>query len=67
MLYYGSDDEYCEDCYGGDFCLGMFIECLCEIQSIVLTSENNEPCILIRLIRIAIVPDMFITAYFIAD
>ncbi len=38
-----------------------------EIQPIVLTSENNEPCIPIRLTRIATVPDMPITAYFIAD
>lgn len=38
-----------------------------EIQPIVLTSENDEPCIPIRLTRIATVPDMPITAYFLAE
>ena len=38
-----------------------------EIQPIVLRSENNEPCIPIRLTRIATVPDMPVRAYFIGD
>ena len=38
-----------------------------EIQPIVLTSDNDEPCIPIRLTRIATVPDMPITAYFLGD
>lgn len=35
-----------------------------DIQPIVLRSNNDEPCIPIRLTRIATVPDMPITAYF---
>lgn len=38
-----------------------------EIQPIVLTSANDEPCIPIRLTRIATVPNMPITAYFLGD
>lgn len=38
-----------------------------EIQPIVLRSANDEPCIPIRLTRIATVPDMPVTAYFLAD
>lgn len=38
-----------------------------EIQPIVLRSENNEPCIPIRLTRIATVPNMPVRAYFIGD
>ena len=38
-----------------------------EIQPIVLTSSSPEPCIPIRLTRIATVPDMPIRAYFLAD
>jgi hypothetical protein len=37
-----------------------------EIQPITLRSANDEPCIPIRLTRIATVPDMPITAYFLA-
>lgn len=38
-----------------------------EIQPIVLRSTNDEPCIPIRLTRIATVPNMPITAYFLAE
>ena len=38
-----------------------------EIQPIVLTSANDEPCIPLRLTRIATVPDMPIRAYFLGD
>jgi hypothetical protein len=38
-----------------------------EIQPIVLRSSNDEPCIPIRLTRIATVPDMPVTAYFLAE
>jgi len=38
-----------------------------EIQPIVLTSANDEPCIPLRLTRIAATPDMPVTAYFIGD
>ncbi len=38
-----------------------------EIQPIVLTSENNEPCVPLRLTRIATVPDMPIRVYFLAE
>ena len=38
-----------------------------EIQPIVLTSANDEPCIPIRLTRIATVPDMPVRAYFLSD
>lgn len=38
-----------------------------EIQPIVLTSDNDEPCIPIRLTRIASTPDMPVTAYFLGD
>ncbi|MFK7984682.1 MAG: DUF2330 domain-containing protein [Sandaracinaceae bacterium] len=38
-----------------------------EIQPIVLTSASDEPCIPIRLTRIATVPNMPITAYFLAE
>ncbi|MCA9606257.1 MAG: DUF2330 domain-containing protein [Myxococcales bacterium] len=38
-----------------------------EIQPIVLTSDNDEPCIPLRLTRIAATPDMPITAYFLGE
>ncbi|MCA9712840.1 MAG: DUF2330 domain-containing protein, partial [Myxococcales bacterium] len=38
-----------------------------EIQPIVLTSSNDEPCIPLRLTRIAATPDMPVTAYFLGD
>jgi len=38
-----------------------------EIQPIVLTSANDEPCIPLRLTRIASTPDMPVTAYFVGD
>lgn len=38
-----------------------------EIQPIVLTSDNDEPCVPIRLTRIAAVPDMPIRVYFLAE
>ncbi len=38
-----------------------------EIQPIVLTSSNDEPCIPLRLTRIAATPDMPITAYFLGE
>ena len=38
-----------------------------EIQPIVLRSANDEPCIPIRLTRIATVPNMPVRAYFLAD
>lgn len=38
-----------------------------EIQPIVLTSDNDEPCVPIRLTRIATVPDMPIRVYFLAE
>ncbi|MGE0788651.1 MAG: DUF2330 domain-containing protein [Sandaracinaceae bacterium] len=38
-----------------------------EIQPIVLRSDNDEPCIPIRLTRIAATPDMPVTAYFLAE
>ena len=38
-----------------------------EIQPIVLRSSNDEPCIPLRLTRIAATPDMPVRAYFIGD
>ncbi|HJL16289.1 MAG TPA: DUF2330 domain-containing protein [Sandaracinaceae bacterium LLY-WYZ-13_1] len=38
-----------------------------EIQPIVLRSSNDEPCIPIRLTRIAATPDMPVRAYFLAE
>ncbi len=38
-----------------------------EIQPIVLTSSNDEPCIPLRLTRIASTPDMPVVAYFLGD